>query len=450
MPDRILVDFAGEGEGVAGLAWGQQIMWNAAGAQNSILPLGDAMALPEGMTVGDVVALVRFVMSRHPSLRTLIRPDGNGGMEQVVHSSGQIALEVAEAGGADPTEVADAMRIRFRETPMEYAVEWPVRFGVVVAQGRPTHVVAIYCHIATDAHGLVLLMTDLSKMDPATGRSDVRIEGTPPLEQARWQRSPAGVAHSVRSIGHFEQLLRSIPSDRFPGLGDERQPRHWQAVYRSYAMESATTAITERVGLDPTPVLFASFAVALARVTGRSPTATQVIVSNRFRRDLSDVVATVSQPSLCVVDVDGVTFDEAVGRAWRTSLNAHKHAYYSPLDREAVMAQVAQERAEELDLDCYFNDRRIRSKGSEPVPPLGPDRLRAELERSQLRWEASIDDSRGRLLVNLNDVETGSIEIEISADTRYVGPDAMVRLAQAMEGVLVDAVLDPDLTIKIG
>jgi hypothetical protein len=442
MPDRILVDFAGEGSGVAELAWGQQLMWDAAQKQNSSLPLGGAMAMPPGTTLDFLVLLLRFAMSRHQSLRTRLRPGTDGRPEQVLYSSGQIAVELAEAGDADPAEIADAMRVRYCLTEVDYADEWPVRVGVVLRDGSPTHLVAIYCHVATDGHGLDLLAGDLATMDPATGLSTVSVAGTPPLAQARWQQSPAGLQHSAAAMGHFERLLRSIPSQRFAGSQDERRPRHWQLVYSSPAMQLAVPVIAARCGLDTAPVLLAAFATALARVTGRHPSAAQVMVSNRFRRELAGAVSTVSQPGLCVIDIRDVTFDEVVRRAWRSAMSAYKHAYYDSRQRDDLVARLATERGEEIDIACYFNDRRIHSRQPAAAAPATEDELRAALGRSVLRWERPVDDTRERLFVHVNDV-ADLIDIEVSADTRYVSPAEMESLARTMEETVVTAALDP-------
>ena len=433
MAEQILVDFAGEGSGTAELSWGQLLMWDAAVKQNSSLPLGGAVALPPGITMDDLIKLVRYVMSRHQSLRTTLSPGPDGRLQQVLADSGQIAIEVVDtdADGSDPAEAAEALRVRYCHAEVDYARDWPLRVGVVCRHGQPTHLVAIYCHVATDGYGLELLTADLSTMDPESGEPTVPLSGSPPLEQARWQRSPAGQRQNAGAMAYFERVLRSIPADRFGDIGDERHPRHWQLVYTSPALPAAIAAVAARTDLDTAPVLLGAFAVALAWVTGRDPSAAQVMVSNRFRRELAGVVSTVSQPSLCVIDTRGVAFDEVVRRAWRASMASYKHAYHSSRDREALADRIGAERGEKIGTACYFNDRRIRSRQSTPPAPSSAP--------SELHWRPPVHDSRERLFVHINDV-ADCIEIEISADTRYVGPAAMEALARTMETVILAAV----------
>jgi len=101
MPDRILVDFAGEGSGVAPLGLGTTAdVGRGPEAELVACRFGGAMAMPTGTTLDYLVLLLRFAMSRHQSLRTRLRPGTDGRPEQVLHSSGQIAVELAEAGDA--------------------------------------------------------------------------------------------------------------------------------------------------------------------------------------------------------------------------------------------------------------------------------------------------------------------------------------------------------------
>ncbi|MFC7483965.1 hypothetical protein ACFQX7_33505 [Luedemannella flava] len=67
--DRIMVAFSGEGSGIEELTWGQRAIWNAMTEQNTSLPIGGWLPLPEGTTVRHMVNELRFHMSRHQSAR---------------------------------------------------------------------------------------------------------------------------------------------------------------------------------------------------------------------------------------------------------------------------------------------------------------------------------------------------------------------------------------------
>jgi len=207
-------------------------------------------------------------------------------------------------------------------------------------------------------------------------------------------------------------------------------------------MQLAIPVIAARCGLDTAPVLLAAFATALARVTGRHPGAAQVMVSNRFRRELAGAVSTVSKPGLCVIDTRDVTFDEVVRRAWRSAMSAYKHAYYDSRHRDDLVARLAAERGEEIDIACYFNDRRIRSRQPATTAPATGDELRAALGRSVLRWERPVDDTRERLFVHVNDCFRPHRH---RSQRRHPvrEPAEMESLARTMEETVVTAALDP-------
>jgi hypothetical protein len=423
---QILVPFHGEGHGEDELSWGQRELWNAMCRQRSSLAVGGAQRLPDGTTVDLVAANLGYIMGRHQSLRTRLRFDGTGAEpRQVVSASGVAVLAVVEADGEDPAEVAAELDARYHDTVFDYAGEWPVRMAVVLAGGAPSHVVVRYCHIAIDGEGVAAMLADLA------ARPDGPVAGREPLEQARWQRSPAGQRQSQASLRYWETLLRTVSPRRFGDSPDRRTPRHWELDYRSPAAYQAASVVAERVGTDTSPVLLAAFAVALARLTAITPVVTQVIVGNRFRPGLAAPVCTVNHPGLCVIDVADASFDEVVRRAWRSTIGAYKHAYYDPRQRDELVARIGRERGAELDLSCYFNDRRTtaRPAGATGDATPGP---------AELRWAAPRDIPIEHLFLHVNDVPD-TVALTAVADTHHVSPGQLEQLVRTMEQVLVDA-----------
>src|SRR5690349_9482112 len=125
--ERINVAFAGDGAGEADLSWGQQDIWQARVRQRSWLPNGAWGPQPAGTTVEDVAEQLRYMMSRFPTARTRLRFDAEGRPSQVVAGSGEITLDIVDAGDDDPAAVAEAVRLRLQETGYDFAEDWPVR-----------------------------------------------------------------------------------------------------------------------------------------------------------------------------------------------------------------------------------------------------------------------------------------------------------------------------------
>jgi hypothetical protein len=388
--------------------------------------------------VDDVVDQARFCLSRYPTMRTRLRHDPDGRTRQVVSAAGEIALEVVDAAdGDDPAQVADRVRQRFWDADYDFVEDWPVQLAMVRHRGAPTHFVIVMCHLVIDAFGGLVMLREL-----AGHRSGATLPATamPPVDQARWQASPAGQRQCAAALRHWEGVLRTVPPRRFPGSTDRREPRHWEGRFDSPAGHLALRVIAARTKVDASPLLLAVFAVALGRITGVNPVVIQVVVSNRFRPGLADTVSPVNQTGLCALDVAGRTIDEAVALTARRVLAAYKNAYYDQSEVDALVARVGRERGEEIDISCYFNDRRLQARAADdgPLPTAGE--IRAALPRSAFRWGRIQDDPWEPLFVHIEDVP-GSMAVTVNADTHALSPADIEACVRGMEAVAVEAAL---------
>jgi hypothetical protein len=345
-------------------------------------------------------------------MRTRLRFDQDGHVYQVVSSSGEIAMPVVDAAGQDPAEVGQQLFEQYRDTPYDFEHEWPLRMAVIVADGVPTHVVAVMHHLVLDGFGGAAMMADLMDRDPVTGEARTPPPQMQPLEQARWQQGPSGQRQSKNAMRYWEHLLRTIPPRRFAAKRAPQQPRYWEAAQTSPAMLLAARALAGRAGVDTGTVILAAFVVAVARMTGIRPVAMQPVVSNRFRPGLANVVAPINQTTLCAFDVGDTTFDEALTHVRRRAFGAYKYAYYDPDHLEEMISRVERDRGEEVDIACYFNDRRVQARDAAVTP------------------------------ADVEDVPT-AVAFTLCADTLYVSPDEMRTCLATIESLIVSAALDP-------
>src|SRR5215469_12591160 len=276
MKDKVVVQFAGDGSGVAELSWGQEVIWSVIQDKDNSLPMGGARALPPGQTLADVAAGLSFIMSRHQALRTRLRLGPDGQTQQEVHASGTITLEVVDAGDSDPGEVAAAVAAGYKARDFDYENEWPLRMAVITHHGSATHVVQVLCHIAVDAGALAALYDDFDHRAERTGP----VTAIQPMEQASWQRGPSGRRAHEASMRYVERLFASIPDHQLTESGDPRQPRFWQVTLDSPAGYRAAGMLAARIGLGTSPVLLAAFAVALTSISVSSRVAVHLVVSN--------------------------------------------------------------------------------------------------------------------------------------------------------------------------
>ncbi len=443
MTQRILVQFEGEGAGTGELTWGQQASWGSMRGTGTSDNIGGTMPLAEGTTVEEIVHVLRFIMSRHQSLRTRLRFDADGEPTQVVSASGEIALEIVDVPDSDdPAQVAEELRERYESTNFNLEMDWPVRMAVLRHHGVPVHFTVMYTHLAIDGYGFEALVADLAHLDRATGRQLAPVAGIQPLELARMQRTPAARRQHDASLRHWERQLRAIAPRRFRDSPDKRDPRYWEASYSSPAAYLALASIAARTKVHTGPILLAAYAVSLGRLTGFSPSVIRTLVSNRFRPGFAESVTAMIQGALCVVDVADTTFDDVVARAWRSQLAAGMHAYYDPRQLWALIDRVNAERGVELDLMCYFNDRR-RSL-AQAAPDIEPSRehLREALPLSRLRWGGKSNNPDATAYLHINSVPD-TLDYTLRVDTHCVTPAELEWMLREFESVLVCAAFDP-------
>ncbi|MHA6757204.1 condensation domain-containing protein [Streptacidiphilus sp. PAMC 29251] len=353
--------------------------------------------------MADIAEELRYLMDRFPSMRTLIRTDAHQWPTQELFEHGTTHLEVYEAEAhTDPGQLAAAIEEHWRQTPFDYAHEWPVRMAVVCRDGLTVHLVTIMSHLVTDAAGAELMLSQVKVRDsaPATGLQQ--------LEQARWQASAAGQRQNAMALRYWEKVLRSVPAQRFPASKDPRAPRFWSCALDSKALHAALPVIAARTGADTRTVLVALFAICVHRITALNPVLVRPVVGNRFRPGLGDVVCTIAQSGALMVDLSDTagtkggaepgererTVDQAVEQVRRTTLALFKHAYFHPQALEALIGTLSRERGEQIQTAVFFNDRSSHLAAPDHVAPAAGElveMLDQARRESHFRWTAARD-----------------------------------------------------------
>lgn len=441
--ERVPVAFAGQDAGVEELTWGQWSIWEAMSRHGSWMPLGGSKPLDAGVSVHDVAEELRYLMTRYPSMRTRLRFGSAPAPEQELFGSGEIFLDVHEAGGGtDPGELAAAVEAHYRHAPLDVADDWPVRMAVIRRDGELTHMVAIMCHLVTDGAGARVMLREVAAGTTAPPA------GMQQLEQARWQRSAAGRRQDDRALRYHERLLTTIAPRRLPGSKDPRTPRYWSAELRSRALRPAAQAVAQRTGATASTVLLALFAVALARITGVNPVVVRPLVGNRFRPGLADVVCMLSQPGLCALDVADTTVDEAVARGQRAAMSAYKYGYYDPRRLADLLARVAGERGPGFDISCMFNDRRDEPSGDPAAVPPTREEMRTARDAGTFRWTGRTDRPSERMFLTVEEEPEG-IRLEFTADTHHFAPAQFEPLVRGIEDLAIEAAFDPAAPTRV-
>src|ERR1022692_4154296 len=302
--DRMVVQFAGARAGTEPLTWGQKAIFQDMQDSGNQFSMGGGLNLPAGSSVEDAVARLRGLMVRHAALRMRLKTDSAGRLCQQVAGSGQTGLDILTIpDDADPAGVpryaADLMDT-WPLTRFDFHRDWPLRMAVIRHRGCCLHLVWVLSHLAADGGAHVLLFGDLlanEKASPAA--SEPRHPDI--LDIARSEQAPQLRQLSGRAMRHWESQLRGIPAQTFgepAGLARPRGQagqRYWQGPVRSPAGHPALLAIARRTGTDASRVTLAVIATAIGRATGTAPLTVKVMVSNRFRPGLADVIAPIAQ-----------------------------------------------------------------------------------------------------------------------------------------------------------
>lgn len=464
--EQILVPFHAADHGRGEPSWGQRELWGVGTERGRHVTFGGVTALPRGTSVEGVADSIGRLMARHPTLRTRFHVDASERLsEQVVAAEGELAIALVDAD--EPEQAAIDTVIAYDQAKFDFAQEWPLRMAVIRHHGVPTHMAAVYNHIALDARGLDAMLADMTDYGaPDRHAAPPAPAALQPLEQAAWQLSAAGRRQSGRALRYWNRVLREAPSRQFRKQRADESAPYIKLLFESEAARLAVLAVSERTKQSSGHILLAAYAVAVAHLSGTAGVALRVVVDNRFRPGLSDSVSTVSQMGLWSIDTSASTFDTVLARALTASLDTYMNAYYDPEDRQSLLDSIQRERGEQLILDCCYNDRRrsaqdlkpaadsavgMNGSGGHPSAERAKSATRAALRealtRSTLRWEpwtAPTKPFGETLYLHIDDAPTApALTFAVTGDSSYLAPERFEECAHLIEDVLVQAALDP-------
>jgi hypothetical protein len=449
----IPVDFVGEGDAAAEapLTWAQVDHWKGIVEAGQAATMGAAHRMPTGSTIDEVAELLRFIVSRHQALRTRLRFEENGVVSQVCSATGTLDLQVVDAGAADPDEFAGEWTTRLRQQPFDFERDWPVRMAVITVRDEITHVVTVYLHLAIDAGGLNALLADVAERDSVTGAASGPVTSLRPLELARRQSEPAALRRSTSALRHLEHVMNTV-NPAMLGRARRSGPADYRAIrFRSPATALALERVAAEQAVTSATAMLAAYAVGLARHLQESRIWAMVLVGNRFRPGFGDSISLLVQSSPVLVDVAGISLTTAVIRARAGLLNTYKNAYYSPGERDSLIAKLNRDRPEPIELGCYYNDRRDERPANEQ--PVTAAQLGEAVRHGS--WSEDFQHALPRMTLFVNvDESPGAIDFPISFDSRYFEVDEVVALARGIEAAAVEIALAPDtptgLSVRVG
>ncbi|ACU72148.1 condensation domain protein [Catenulispora acidiphila DSM 44928] len=442
------VPFSGDAAGSGGLNWGQQHIFGAIRNLGSSMNMCAVRELPPGAAVEDYAEELSFYLNRFQAMRTLLRFEAEHPPIQIVHASGTVPLQIVDLyDDADATVAISELVAEHEQRSFDDEREFPIRMVLIRQAGVLTHLLTVLNHFATDGAGAFAMYEDFLHRDPVTGlaRGPAPIH---PLDLTAQQATPAGRRQSDASLRYWEKQLAALPRRRPTAAVPETGSRYRRATLRSVPLLLGATRIAHRLDCDVSAVLLGLFATALARLTGERPTAAQMLVSNRFRPGMADIVGNVSQSGLFVVDVTPGTLDDVIESAQRAVTRTYKYAYFDLEQWKALLAAVERDRGEDLAL-CYYNDRPSQRSGTAPGAQPTPEAV-AEAAPGSIIW-TDLPFFNEHLMITIDNIpdDDTAITVLVSADTWHVPRKDMETLARTMESLAVAAAYDPATTTGV-
>jgi hypothetical protein len=128
-------------------------------------------------------------------------------------------------------------------------------------------------------------------------------------------------------------------------------------------------------------------------------------------------------------------------------MTAFKHAYFDPIAMDDLVARVSRERGVDIDVRCFYSDRRATAAATGPAPTVHD--VRESLPRTAFRWFAEHDVPLERLMVYVDDAPD-ALALSVFVDTHFLSPADTETCLRAVEELAVRAAADPaTVTVRI-
>lgn len=248
------------------------------------------------LDIGALRAALADVVARHESLRTVFRTTVDGASQEILPS---VSVDLPVVAVADePSLRAAVAELLDRRLPLDRA---PVLAARVFTLGPDRNVLAMSVHhICADAHSTGVLLRDLYACYArhTTGASVAlpEIEG---LQAAHarsvvdWLASP----DADRQLRFWKKELADLPEPlQLPGDRSPTAARSYRGDLLDFSLPAGLSPrvreLADRLDTTPFVVVFAAFAVLLARLGGQPDLVVGVPVSGRHQPGTRDLVGT--------------------------------------------------------------------------------------------------------------------------------------------------------------
>ncbi|MDP5317077.1 condensation domain-containing protein [Streptomyces poriferorum] len=424
----------------APMTWGQQAIWKSIrwlGEGSHYFNIRRTLPVPPGRTEAQVAAALGQLLSRHEALRTHFRQAATG-PEQEVTDEGTFAYTVYDTSPGTGAETAGRLAQELAGTAFDHDRELPLRCALVLEAGAPGQLALAFSHLGVDFWAVRELLADLAALlyDRAGPAPDWQ-----PLDQAAFETEGAGAARGTASLAYWRTTLSRVPPAMFTRPADDPAPdRFVRLRMDSPAVAVATTALADRCRVSTQTVLLAATAAVLGSYSGHNTAVLQLIAVNRHDERSRRLIAAMAENALFAVDSGTGSFEELVRRTFLVGMNAYRHAQYDPLAMDEVLEEAKAASGGELDLSCFFNDKRMHDRWPGlPATDGSAEQLRALTEKTEVSCVGVWERQDATFFVHTA-YEPDTCLLHLMADTRLVPRPEIERLLRSFETLLVESV----------
>jgi hypothetical protein len=233
------------------------------------------------VSIKELIQQVRTLAVKRASLRTVFDVEAVRPLQRVRDEvPGIDVIDVDDPGPEAPA----AVRRRLHHSPFDICEDLPARFAVTMHHGRPTYVVALFHHVATDLHGLLLLEREFRALQAGRELPDA----PQPADLAIAEQAATGRARRTERYWaqHWPPAGIAVP----PGAR-----RRNQRLVVSHAGARAAAEVAARTRTSVKAVMVAAACSVLAQALECERLSLSVMSGNRFRPGVRQVVTSLNQ-----------------------------------------------------------------------------------------------------------------------------------------------------------
>jgi hypothetical protein len=432
--------------GTGPITWGQCAMWQAMkwlGGESHFFNLQRVMPVPPGVSVDDVAVAMRALVERHHALRTRF-PGYDTDPVQEVAAHGTMKLVVHEAAAQDAERIAAGLSRELAGRAFHQSEdEWPVRAGLVLAGGRPAHLVLVFSHLIVDGASLAMVMADLA--DLLGGESPAPPEPAwNPLSLAEYEHSAAGQAMHDAAMRYWRTELRDPPLTIFDVPVQPQEPvRFCELRMESAAVAAAAKRIASASQCTTSAVVLAAYTAILAHYTGHSRIPIQVISANRWRPQTAATIATTDQNGLFTVALRDMPFGEFAQLVWKRALVCYQAAAYDPAGLIEELVAANRFHGAIVDNRVLFNDTRTADAWAAAPEAAGTAAaLTALASSTRIERTGQWPDLAPKLCLTLLGSH-GHATVDLQVDTAFVPERVAWQILSGIQALLIRAAVGP-------